>query len=157
MDSWKAFAEFILVALLLNANQVRTQVMSSYSSSSSKLIHLFAHLFNLLRWFNKCVKILIVQALKVAIFFFSFSIPGKEYRMVRDLKWSGNFAKGAVCENSQSLWHTQETQGPSTSITRSHMPQFFTAFSFRLPSAGGQKCDFCKSHSRRECKVDHSF
>ena len=28
----------------------------------------------------------------------------------RNIKWSGNFSEGALCENSQSLWHTHETQ-----------------------------------------------
>ena len=74
---------------------------------------------------------------------------------VRNIKWSGNFSKGALCENSQSLWQTHETQGPSTSITRSHMSQLLTAFPLRLSSAGPQKCDFCKVHSRREYKVVH--
>ena len=76
---------------------------------------------------------------------------------VRNVKWFGNLSEGALCENSQSLWQTHETQGPSTSIARSHMPQLLTAFPLRLCSADPQKSDFDKSHSRREHKVVHSL
>ena len=88
---------------------------------------------------------------------FLYTIPSKEYKVVRDFKWSGNFSEGALCENSQSLWHTHETQGPSTIIVRSHMPQLFTALSLGLYSADRQKADFRKSHFRWEYKVVHSF
>ena len=67
------------------------------------------------------------------------------------------FKRRPVSELAVSLAHTHEPQGPSTSITRSPMPQLFTAFSLRLSSAGGQKCDFCKSHSRGGYEVVHSF
>ena len=76
---------------------------------------------------------------------------------VRSIVWSGHSSEGVLCENSQSLWHTHETQCPSTSIAPSHMSQLLTAFSLRLSSAGPQKCDFCKSHPRREYKVVHSL
>ena len=79
-------------------------------------------------------------------------IPSKEHKVIRQF-----FRRRCVREYSQSLWPTHETQGSATSIARSHMPLLFTAFSLRLFSAGGQKCDFCKPHSRRECKVVHSF
>ena len=39
----------------------------------------------------------------------------------------------------------------------SHMPQLFTVFVLRLSIAGGQKCDFCRLHFRREYRVVHSF
>ena len=81
----------------------------------------------------------------------------RNVHQVRNVKWSGNISKGALCENSQSLWHTHETQGPSIIIMHSHMSQLFTAFSLRISSTGGQKCDFCKSHSRREYRVVHSL
>ena len=86
-----------------------------------------------------------------------FCVSSKEYKVVWNIKWSGNVSERTQCENLQSLWHTHETQGPSTSIARSHMPQLFTVFPSRLSTAGGQKCDFCKSHSRGEDKVVHSF
>ena len=80
-----------------------------------------------------------------------------ECKVVWDVKWSGSCSEAALCENSQSLWHTHETQGPSTSVARSHMPQLLTVFPLRLSSAGPQKCDFGKSHSRREYKVVYSL
>ena len=64
---------------------------------------------------------------------------------VRNIKWSGNFSEGVLCEKSQSLWHTHETQGPVAQASRTSMPQFFTAFPFWLSSAGGQKSDFHKT------------
>ena len=84
-------------------------------------------------------------------------IPSQEYKVVRDIKWSGYFSEGALCENSQSLWHTHETQGPSTSITLSQIPQLLTAFPLRLSNTNPQKCDFCKSYFWQEYKVVHSF
>ena len=83
------------------------------------------------------------------VFFDKFSEKGHYSYLLRNIKWSGNFSEGALCEKSQSLWHTHETQGPSRSTARSHMPQLLTVFPLRLSSTDPQKCDFCKSHSRR--------
>ena len=95
---------------------------------------------------------------KISVLAFSTTVvPSKYYKMVQNIKWFGKFSDGALCENSQSLWHTHGTQGPSTSITHSYIPQLFTAFPLRLSIVGGQKCDFSKSHSRREHKMVHSF
>ena len=79
-------------------------------------------------------------------------IPSKEYKVVQKF-----LRRRSVCENSQSLWHTHETQGPSTSIVPSHMPQLFTAFPWRLRSVNPQKFDFRKSHFWREFEVVHYF
>ena len=77
---------------------------------------------------------------------------------VRNIKWSGILSGPAIFQKalcvkirSLSLWHTHET------ASHAHMPQVFTLFPFRLFSAGGQKCDFCKWHFRREYKVVHSL
>ena len=63
----------------------------------------------------------------------------------------------ALCVCEYTLRPIHETQSPSASIAQSYMPQLFTASSFRLCSADGQKSDFYKSHFRREYKMLHSF
>ena len=65
----------------------------------------------------------IIFVISLALFFLVYKVR------------SGNFSEGILCENSQSLWHTHETQRSSTSIARSHMPQLFTAFLLRLYSS----------------------
>ena len=63
----------------------------------------------------------------------------------------------ALCVRIPSLSGTLMRHRAQAQPWRSHIPQLFTVFPLRLSSAGGQKCDFCKSHSRREHKVVHAF
>ena len=66
-------------------------------------------LSDLQRWWVLTVHYIFHSFFSIFCQIFHF-MPSKECKVVRDMKWSGNFSEGARCENSQPLWHTHETQ-----------------------------------------------
>ena len=82
-----------------------------------------------------------------------------EYQ-VRNVKWSGSFSEGALCETSQSLWHTHNTQGPQHIIIASrarlcHNSLRLLYLDYPVPAV--RNVTFANRILDGEYKVIHSF
>ena len=83
-------------------------------------------------------------------------IPSKEYKVVRDIKWSGNTSESVLWELAVSLTHSWDTRPKAQASCALTCHNSLRLSHSDYSVSGPQKCDFCKSHSRREYRVVHS-